>query len=245
MQQLVTAEFLGTPLSIINHAGRKWLTAEEVGRCLGYEPDNARKGILKIYERHGDEFLETDTGVVNLTTPGGSQAMRIFSETGCIKLGFFAATPRAKEFRSWAARVLAGRPAVQPSVSRNAKGAIISRSVERQVLERFVAGMRKAEIVQEMKISFSTVSQILHGKYQFSAVAGVPECSPGLIAAVAARHLEVAQERLIKEQQSLAQKYLTNANNKPLADALDRVGQHLQQAPVIAMLPPSAEGGEQ
>lgn len=113
---LTTAEFFGTPVNIIDHAGKHWLTAEEAGLCLGYNPANARQGTLKIYERHQDEFTEADTFVVKLTTNplGGNPNSRIFSDTGCIKLGFFTNTPRAKDFRTWAARVLAGN-AVPPA----------------------------------------------------------------------------------------------------------------------------------
>lgn len=110
MQQIIPAEFHGTSLSIIDRDGQKWLTAEEVGRCLGYDESNARKGVMKLYERHGDEFSEADTCVVNLTTQGQGRAMRIFSAEGCVMLAMFANTPRAKEFRQWAKRVLAGQP---------------------------------------------------------------------------------------------------------------------------------------
>jgi len=109
MNQLIPAEFHGTPVRIIDREGQKWLAAEEIGRCLGYDAANARKGVLKLYERHGDEFTEADTFVVKLTANSrGNPNTRIFSDTGCIKLGFFASTPRAKEFRAWASRVLAG-----------------------------------------------------------------------------------------------------------------------------------------
>lgn len=111
MQQIIPAEFHGTPLSIIDRDGQKWLTAEEVGRCLGYNEANVRKGISKLYNAHADEFTDVDTCVVDLATQAQSRAMRIFSSTGCIKLGFFASTPRAKDFRSWASRVLSGQPA--------------------------------------------------------------------------------------------------------------------------------------
>lgn len=109
MDHVIPAEFHGTSLSIIDHGGQKWLTAAEIGGRLGYDSSNARKGVLKLYERHGDEFTEEDTGVVKLTTPSGKQVSRIFSATGCIKLGFFASTPRASEFRTWASKTLAAR----------------------------------------------------------------------------------------------------------------------------------------
>ena len=109
--QLIPAEFHGTQLSIIDRDGCKWLTAEQVGRCLGYAEANVRKGISKLYNAHADEFTDSDTFVAVLATnpQGGNPNVRIFSATGCIKLGFFANTPRAKEFRSWASEVLAGK----------------------------------------------------------------------------------------------------------------------------------------
>lgn len=116
MNQSIPAEFHGTSLSIIDHAGQKWLTAEEVGRCLGYDPSNARKGVIKLFERHGDEFTEQDTFVVKLTSNArGNPTTRIFSATGCIKVGFFAQTNRAREFRTWASQALARQQTEQNS----------------------------------------------------------------------------------------------------------------------------------
>lgn len=123
-QHLITAEFFGSPVSIIDHAGQQWLTAEQAGRCLGYSEKTAASAIRKLFERHQDEFYEGtvqsdapfDTGVIEVMTPGGIQQCRIFSATGCQKLGFFARTPKAKDFRTWAAKVLAGRaPAPVPA----------------------------------------------------------------------------------------------------------------------------------
>lgn len=111
---LTTAEFFGTPVSVIDHANRRWLTAEEAGRCLGYNDANAGTGIRNLYNRHEDEFTEEDTCRINLMRQGQNREMLIFSATGCQKLGFFASTARAKDFRTWAARVLAGN-AVPPA----------------------------------------------------------------------------------------------------------------------------------
>ena len=103
------AEFHGTSISIIERDGQRWLTADQAGRALGYEEGNTRKGVLKIYERHIDEFTGLDTCVVKLTTQGQGRDTRIFSATGCIKLGFFANTRQSKKFRHWASEVLANR----------------------------------------------------------------------------------------------------------------------------------------
>lgn len=107
MIQNSPAEFYGTPLNVVEHHGQKWLTAEQAGTCLGYDQSNARNRVTKIFERHSDEFTEEDTCAVKLTVQGQARTVRIFSATGCIKLGFFAQTPRAAEFRTWSSKVLA------------------------------------------------------------------------------------------------------------------------------------------
>ncbi|QOJ20337.1 MAG: hypothetical protein HRU77_06295 [Gammaproteobacteria bacterium] len=105
--QLISSEFLGESITIVEHAGRRWLTSEEAGKCLGYSVGEERRAILKLYKRHKDEFTEQDVAVVNLTTLKGDRQTHIFSDTGCIKLGFFAKTKIGKEFRNFASLKLA------------------------------------------------------------------------------------------------------------------------------------------
>lgn len=129
MSNIITTRFLDATIKIIDHDGKKWLTADQLGLCLGYKPANARNGISHLYNRHADELTEADTCIINLmmqggdkTSPnpqGGNPTMRIFSETGCVKLSFFANTPRAKDFRAWAACELASRgvtPLAEPGM---------------------------------------------------------------------------------------------------------------------------------
>lgn len=238
-QHLMTVDFVGHPVSILDYAGKRWLTAEQVGRCLGYDETNVRIGIGKLYSRHADEFTDADTFVVNLATNSrGNPNMRIFSATGCIKLGFFANTPKAKQFRAWAAVALEAQsaPAIPPAPAVAAlPGLKVTRRKERIALEMFVAGEDTKTIGKAIGIARGTVSQVLHGKYQFSFGAGAPECSAELIAAVAARHLAVEQVRLAMLQERAAQRYLSTANNQALANALEQVGRHLQQAPSLAL----------
>ncbi len=106
----LSAEFNGTPITITERDGHKWLTADQVGVALGYSEGETRTSVNKLYSRHQDEFTELDTTVVKLTTVDGKlRDVRIFSATGCIKLGFFANTGRAKKFRAWASEVLASQ----------------------------------------------------------------------------------------------------------------------------------------
>ena len=105
------AEFHGTSITISERDGQKWMTAEQVGRALGYEEGATRKSVVNLYNRHTDEFTDAETCVIKLMTQGQMRDTRIFSATGSVKLGFFANTRRAKKFRTWASDVLAGQPA--------------------------------------------------------------------------------------------------------------------------------------
>jgi len=227
------AEFNGTPVSIVYHAGHKWLTAADVGRCLGYIAKEAANSINRLYARHADEFTDEDTytvkltvppqqGSVNLTDPsklGGDQTTRIFSATGCIKLGFFANTSLAKAFRAWASRVLAGHLAAAPAPA-SATAPRITRAIEFEVLTLFVAGLGQGAIAKQLGISRPAVNCMLHGRYPFSPHAGHDLTTPALRSAVAQRHVDADLERL-------TMKYLASARNVALEQALDSAGQYL------------------
>lgn len=113
----VQAEFLGTPLTVIEREGQKWLTADQVGRCLGFAPSNARKGVAKLFNAHADEFGPADKADAEVASPGGQQKTFIFSATGCHLLGMFAQTPNARPFRAWAKQVLAAHGTAAPEAA--------------------------------------------------------------------------------------------------------------------------------
>lgn len=102
-------EFEGVLLNVIEEDGVKWFTSEDVGKGMGFaEP---RKGVLKIFERHKDEF-EGKSRVVTLgipTSTGGLRPhrIRVFNAEGAVMVGFFGITPRAKAFRHWLSQFLA------------------------------------------------------------------------------------------------------------------------------------------
>ena len=102
-----TTEFMGLQLNIIDYNQQLWLTAEQVGLALGFVPDNARKDVNKLFNCHEDEFTAQDSTIAVLTTVDNKQGdVRIFSQSGCNLLSFFANTPRAKQFRAWAKQAL-------------------------------------------------------------------------------------------------------------------------------------------
>ncbi len=234
-----TLAFRDTRFDVIDRNGQHWLRLPQIGVALGYATPHK---VQKVYDRHADEFTDGMTALLDLPTAGGIQQTRIFSLRGAHLLGMFARTPVAAEFRKWVLDILDALIA-PPRVPSGR--VLVTRAMERRVLELFVNGWRQADIGRELGLSAATVNLLLHAKYQFSPAAGVPQCSPELLAAVAVRHLELEQARLIEQQQRLAQRFCNSAHNVPLASQLDRIGRHLQQAAAVALLPLDAQGGEQ
>lgn len=95
--------FHGVILTPVSDVLGIWLTSSQIGYALQYADD---KAVQRIYSRHSDEFTEKMTRVVNLTTPSGMQATRVFSLRGAHLIAMFARTPIAKEFRRWVLDIL-------------------------------------------------------------------------------------------------------------------------------------------
>jgi predicted transcriptional regulator len=214
------AVFHGQTVTLIHHQGRRWLTAEQIGLCLGYAPDEASNSINRLYARHADEFTAEDTLTVKLTANSrGNPTTRIFSHTGCIKLGFFAATAKAKAFRAWAAQTLAGGAAAPGApVSSLLPTPKVTREVELKALMLFAEGHSLRDIGKALGISAATVSRLTHGTYRFTPNAGADLTTPELLQRVAQRHIA-------RDIEMLTQKYCSSAANKRLEHTLDEAGQ--------------------
>lgn len=113
--KLTAADYHGTSIQLIEKDGNRWLTARDLGICLGYSEANARQGIINLYNRHLDEFTEKDSCEIKLISQGQERNTRIFSPSGCHLLSFFANTGRAKDFRAWAKEVLVQASAALPA----------------------------------------------------------------------------------------------------------------------------------
>jgi prophage antirepressor-like protein len=232
------AVFHGQTVTLIHHEGRRWLTAEQIGLCLGYAPDRAADAITTLYRRHADEFTDEDTFTIKLMgNSRGNPTTRIFSHTGCIKLGFFAATAKAKDFRAWAAQTLAGGlPATAAPVSSLLPTPKVTREVELKVLTLFADGHSQREIAEAMGISTTTVGRLTHGTYRFAFNAGVDLTTPELLQRVARRHIA-------RDIEMLTQKYCASQANKRLEQTLDEAGRRFLGGWQAALEGP--EGGEQ
>ena len=91
-----TVNFNGNEISVFVMDGEAYITASDLGRCLGFA--NPRKGVLQIFERNRKE-LSRCQGVLKLKTPSGIQDVTVFNEKGCNLIAMFARTDKAKEVR--------------------------------------------------------------------------------------------------------------------------------------------------
>ncbi|HFC8454788.1 TPA: Bro-N domain-containing protein [Neisseria subflava] len=100
----VALSFKNTHFQITDIHGQPWLRGFQIGSALGYK--NPSSDMAKLYDRNADEFTDSMTRVIELTTAGGKQQVRVFSLRGAHLLGMLARTKVAKEFRHWVLDVL-------------------------------------------------------------------------------------------------------------------------------------------
>lgn len=95
--------FQNTTFDIVDHNGHGWLRLFQIGSALGYADPSM---LVRVYQRHADEFTDHMTALVKLPSAGGEQETRIFSLRGAHLLGMLAKTAIAKQFRKWVLDVL-------------------------------------------------------------------------------------------------------------------------------------------
>ena len=96
-------KFNDQEVTFIDKDNQIWVTAEELGKALGYSNDHRRR-VMHIYSRHKD-ILDLHKGVLNLSTPGGMQEVTVFDEVGANLIAMKSTTKRAKAFQIWLAHV--------------------------------------------------------------------------------------------------------------------------------------------
>ena len=138
-------QFHAVAVTIYEIDGKDYLTAEDIGRCLGLaEPAIA---VNKIYRRNREELESHKAEVKDATLVypssgkdgrgGGPQATRLFTETGANLIGMFSRTAKSKDFRLWLAR-LPRRPD-----SGRAHRALADAEVTAHLLLRMLADLRE------------------------------------------------------------------------------------------------------
>jgi muconolactone delta-isomerase len=105
----MTLNYNGHPLDGVRMDGQIWLRSGQIDRPLGYShPDQ----VLRLHNRHRDEFTSDETRLVVDDTKTGPQEVRVFSLRGARLLAFFARTEPAARFRKWVLDVLEGKAPV-------------------------------------------------------------------------------------------------------------------------------------
>lgn len=106
--------FQNQTIRLIDKDGKKWASAADIARALGYA--RADK-VTRIYDRHKAEFSASMTQIFETPTLGASGNLvtqtRVFSLRGAHLIGMFARTSRAQEFRRWVLDILEGHQAAQ------------------------------------------------------------------------------------------------------------------------------------
>lgn len=150
--------FHETVFQIIDDDSKQWLRGPQIGSALGYSDPGA--AIAKLYERNASEFTESMTKVIDLQTPGGVQATRVFSFRGAHLLGMLAKTERAIEFRRWALDILDGDVLPQ-EIGRLTQNQRLLHMKERRSLAREISGCAERGLAEDLHDIYSDVCRTL------------------------------------------------------------------------------------
>ncbi len=109
MNELVlrTTEMFGEVETNIyeNESHEMFMTAEQLGECLGYS--NPRESINKLVQRNEHLRKPEFSDEVKLTsTDGKSYYTRVFNEDGIYEVSFLSKTKKALEFHHWVRQLL-------------------------------------------------------------------------------------------------------------------------------------------
>lgn len=96
-------------LQIIEENGEEWFSAEGIGTALGLE--GPRKAVIKIFNRHREEF----DGLYRVPKLGTTlksghflpRRLTVFNPQGAYLLAILARTPKSKALRRWLAKFMA------------------------------------------------------------------------------------------------------------------------------------------
>ena len=154
-----SADFGGIECDFYGKDNEVYMTAEQLGECLGYS--NGRKGIDNLVDRN--EYLkgtEFSTTLKMRVVEGGreiTRERRIFTEDGVYEVTMLAKTERAKEFRGWVRGIL--------KALRSGKAKIVGMTEYQQMIAQTRAEnvrVRKAQILERMAHEYQgTFRQVL------------------------------------------------------------------------------------
>lgn len=86
--------------------GSLWITADELGRQLGYSEGKERQSVMTLAGRIGEE-LTPFRSVIEMMTEAGRRETTVFEEHGAYLLAMRARTEKAASFRLGVSKMLA------------------------------------------------------------------------------------------------------------------------------------------
>lgn len=110
--------FQNQTIRLVEKDGKKWASAADIARALGYSRADM---VTRIFDKYRSEFSPSMTALVMIETAdrqnGGlllnKTTARVFSLRGAHLIAMFARTSKAQEFRRWVLDVLESRQASQ------------------------------------------------------------------------------------------------------------------------------------
>jgi prophage antirepressor-like protein len=98
VNEITRFNFEGHDVQFEKINGDWWANFTEVADAIGYR---STKQVERLFARHKDEFLTTETCTVNLTVQGQRRKFRLFSPKGLEHLAILGRAPKCKRFRRW------------------------------------------------------------------------------------------------------------------------------------------------
>ena len=155
----IQTHFHDVPVNVIDVNGQRYISGEELGRCLGYA--NPAREVNKLFSRHRDE-LEPHSITVKLTiNPEGGRPDRVYSPIGAHYLSMFAKTKLAKKVRRW----LATLPEFTEKVMERAQEMVVKATQELDMA--LATGYKRGLTVNTLHEKYHITRQDLERFYWF------------------------------------------------------------------------------
>lgn len=104
LQLIKSSKFGDVECDIYSNEKEMFMTAEQIGNCLGYQ--YARESINKLVSRNDYLKDKEFSCEVILTSEAGERKTRVFTEDGIYEVTMLAKTEKAKEFRAFIRKLL-------------------------------------------------------------------------------------------------------------------------------------------
>lgn len=138
----------------------------QIGAALGFADPG--KAIRKIYSRSPSEFDESTNIMIELSTDGGRQLVRLYNARGAALIAMKAQTPKGEAFRRWVLDVLEGKSDIDTGPMAEAEG--VSLTVMHELRTMYLSRKGMAQLVRYLGMGLKTAE-----------IARLLEVTPGFV----------------------------------------------------------------